>query len=331
MTAFIKAISYYLPQSLLTNDMLAARFSGWSAETGASKLGIVQRHISGEGETATDMAVKAADLLFNEHNIARESVDFVLLCTQSPDYFLPTSACLVQDRLGLSKSCGALDFNLGCSGFVYGLSLAKGLIVSGTAHNVLLLTAETYSKYISPEDKGNRSIFGDGASATLVSSEGFAEIGKFTLGTDGSGAKNLIVKTGGSRHPDKSGGGSTSENDVASADYLYMNGPEIFSFTLEVLPKLVRDNLSANGLSLRDVDLFVFHQANKYILNFLRKKLRIPEDKFYFFLENVGNTVSSTIPIALCEARKQGRLKGNVLLSGFGVGYSWGSVCLICE
>jgi len=331
MTAFIKAIAYYLPQPLLTNDMLAARFPGWSAETGAAKLGIVQRHISEKGETATDMAVKAADCLFNEHNIARESVDFVLLCTQSPDYFLPTSACLVQDRLGLSKSCGALDFNLGCSGFVYGLSLAKGLIVSGAAHNVLLLTAETYSKYINPEDKGNRSIFGDGASATLVSTEGFAEIGKFTLGTDGRGANNLIVKTGGSRNPYKSGGGSTSEDNLTSPDWLYMNGPEIFSFTLEVLPKLVRDNLSSNGLSLSDIDLFVFHQANKYILNFIRKKLRIPEDKFYYFLENVGNTVSSTIPIALSEAQKQGRLNGNVLLSGFGVGYSWGSVCLNCE
>jgi len=174
MKSYIKAISYYLPEEIITNEDLVKEFPEWTIDKVASKIGINKRHIAKENETASDMATHAAENLFSEHNIDRSSIDFILLCTQSPDYFLPTSACLIQNRLGLSTSCGALDFNLGCSGFVYGLSLAKGLIAAGIAQNVLLLTSETYSKHIHPKDKGNRTIFGDASAATLVSTEGFA-------------------------------------------------------------------------------------------------------------------------------------------------------------
>ena len=222
-----------------------------------------------------------------------------------------------------------MDFSLGCSGFVYGLSIAKGLLYAGIARNVLLLTSETYTKYLHPEDKGNRSIFGDGASAAIVSRDGFAEIGNFSLGTDGSGVEHLIVKTGGSRYPEKAGDLTFSEGgNPVSSDYLFMDGSAIFNFTLESVPVLVRDTLVKNGLEQNDIDLFVFHQANKYIMNFMRKKIKIPEEKFYYCLEHVGNTVSSTIPIALCEARKEGVLRGNILLAGFGVGLSWAGVTL---
>ena len=329
MESYISAISYYLPEKVLTNEALIKDFPEWSIEKIASKIGVDRRHIAADGETAVDMGVNAANKLFSEHNIGRSSIDFLLFCTQSPDYFLPSSACLVQDRLGLSTSCGALDFNLGCSGYVYGLSLAKGLIAGGIAKNVLLLTAETYTKHIHPKDKGNRTIFGDGASASLISTSGFAEIGNFSLGTDGSGAKNLIVKTGAFRHKNKIGDLSFDENNnPLSSDYLYMNGSEIFNFTLESVPRLVASTLNSNNMQFNDIDLFVFHQANKYMMDFLRKKIKIPEDKFYYYLENVGNTVSSTIPIALCEARETNQLKGNILLAGFGVGYSWGGVIL---
>jgi len=201
--SFINAISYYLPSEIVTNEDLINEFPEWSVEKVATKIGITQRHVVQKNETATDLATRAAEKLFAEHNINRSIIDYVLFCTQSPDYFLPTSACLIQNRLGLSTSCGALDFNLGCSGFVYGLSLAKGLIVSGIATNVLLLTSETYSKYLHPKDKVNRTIFGDAAAATFISTEGFAEIGQFSLGTDGRGAENLIVKTGGLREPNE--------------------------------------------------------------------------------------------------------------------------------
>lgn len=329
MQAYIKAISYYLPERVITNQELLLDFPEWSVEKVASKLGVVQRHIAAEDELSSDMAVKAAINLFKEYNVNPEDIDYVMLCTQSPDYYLPTSACIIQNKLGIPTTAGAIDFNLGCSGFVYGLSLAKGLLVAGIAKNILLLTAETYSKFIHSKDKSNRTIFGDAASATLISDNGFAEILNFALGTDGNGANNLIVKTGGIKHPYQINDLSFDENgNPTSSDYLFMDGSAIFNFTLEMVPKLVEQTLKKNNLKFEEINLFVFHQANKYLLNFLRKKIKIQEDKFFYFLENVGNTVSSTIPIALKEAQNEGVLKGNILMAGFGVGYSWGGVVI---
>lgn len=330
--AYIKAISYYLPENILTNEDISREFPEWSVEKVAAKIGIKERRVSAENETALDLGTKAAEKLIAEHNLDKLAIDFILFCTQSPDYYLPTSACLLQERLGLSTKVGALDFNLGCSGYVYGLSLAKGLILANVAKNVLLVTSETYTKYIHPKDKGNRTIFGDAASATLVSTEGFSEINEFSLGTDGAGAENLIVKSGASKQAEKSGNITFNESgNPVSEDHLYMNGSEIFNFTLASVPTLVKEVLENNEKNLDDVDLFVFHQANQYMLEFLRKKIKIPTEKFYYYMENVGNTVSSTIPIALREAQNEGILRGNVLLAGFGVGYSWGGVILNCK
>jgi len=229
----------------------------------------------------------------------------------------------------LPTSCGALDFNQGCSGYVYGLSLAKGLIAGNIAKNVLLITSETYSKHLHPKDKGNRTIFGDAAASTLISTDGFAEIGEFSLGTDGRGAENLIVKTGAFREKNQKNDLTFDENNFPrSSDYLFMDGGEIFNFTSKAVPELVENVLQKNNLQQNEIDLFVFHQANKFMINFLRKQLDIEKDKFYVFMENAGNTVSSTIPIALYEAQKENVLKGNVLLAGFGVGYSWGAAVL---
>lgn len=329
MKAFLKAISYYLPEQVLTNEELVKIFPEWTVDKVASKIGVSLRHISGENETAADMAIKAAEKLFTEYNIDKSSIDFVLFCTQSPDYFLPTSACLIQKHLCLSTNIGALDFNLGCSGFVYGLSLAKGLIMAGIAKNIMLLTAETYTKYLHPKDKGNRTIFGDGAAATLISTEGYAELLNFSLGTDGNGAENLIVKSGAIRYHKPFNDLIFDEGgNPVSSDYLYMNGSEIFNFTLEAVPLLVDDTLIKNNLRKEEIDLFVFHQANKFMMNFLRKKMKIEEEKFYYYLENVGNTVSSTIPIALYEAQKEKKTQGFILLAGFGVGYSCGGCVL---
>jgi len=326
MNAYIKGISYYLPDRVVTNEELVKDFPEWSVEKVAGKIGVSERHLAAENETAADMAVKAAQKLFEEQHIAPADIDFVMLCTQSPDYFLPTSACIIQDKLGIPVRSGAIDFNLGWSGFVYGIALAKGLINSGIAKNVLVLTAETYSKYLHPKDKSNRTIFGDAAAATLISSDGFAEIMDFTFGTDGRGAENLIVRSGGLRNRNPICDLNYDEGDnPKSSDHLYMDGSEIFNFTLEMVPKLVDETLIANQLKKDEIDLFVFHQANKYLLNFLRKKIQIPEDKFYINMTNVGNTVSSTIPIALSDAIKDKRITSNqnILIAGFGVGYSW--------
>ncbi len=327
--AFIKAITYYLPEKVVTNEQLVEEFPEWSVDKIAKKVGITRRHIAADDETAGDMAVKAAEKLIRENGINRESIDFILLCTQSPDYFMPSTSCIIQSRLGLSTKCGAFDFNLGCSGYEYGLAVAKSLIVAGVASNVLLLTAETYTKHLHPKDKGNRTIFGDGATASLISTDGFARIGEFVLGTDGSGFDRLIRRSGGMRYSKSLNDCRLDENGTpVSSDHLYMDGKAIFDFTSDVVPPMVEETLKKNGLAMNDVDLFVFHQANKYMINYLRKLMDIDKDKFYVFMEEVGNTVSSTIPIALCEAQKEGRLKGNIVLAGFGVGLSYGATVI---
>lgn len=329
MEAFIKEIAFFLPPSVVTNEELVKEFPEWSVDKIANKVGVKERRVAASNETATDLAVAAAEVLFAKGTVNKEDIDFVLFCTQSPDFKLPSSACIIQDRLGLGTKCGAFDFNLGCSGYEYGLAVAKSLIVAGMASNVLLLTGETYNHYIHPRDKGNRTIFGDGASATVVSTDGFATIGEFCLGTDGSGAENLIVKSGGARYPESIGDLKFDDDgNPISSDYLNMDGHEIFVFTLTKVPKMVRDVLIKNNLEKEEIEMFVFHQANKYMLEHLCKKLKIDDERFFVNLAYVGNTVSSTIPIALCEAREQGRLKGNVLLVGFGVGLSWGATVI---
>lgn len=331
MEAYIKAISYYLPEKVVTNEQLVEEFPEWSVEKIAKKVGINERHIAAEDETAGDMAFKAAEKLITENQIDKSTIDFVLLCTQSPDFFLPSTSCIIQSKLGLPTKCGAFDFNLGCSGYEYGLAVAKSLLVAGIAKNVLLLTAETYNKHIHPKDKGNRTIFGDGASATLVSAGGFAKIGEFVLGSDGSGYDRLIHKTGAMRHYQSMNDYHEDENGTPlSSDHLYMDGKAIFDFTSDIVPPMIEETLQKNKLTAEDVDLYVFHQANKYMINYLRKLMEIDKDKFYVFMETVGNTVSSTIPIALCEAQKEGRLQGNVVLAGFGVGLSYGAVVIEC-
>jgi len=332
MGACVTAIEYYLPEGILDNEQLAAEFVDWSAAKIEEKTGIVERRIADSGECASDLAEKACLKLLSSGVIDAADIDYLLLCTQSPDYFLPTTACLLQSRLNLSTRTGALDFNLGCSGYVYGLGLAKGLIETGQARNVLLVTAETYSKFIHPGDRSVRTIFGDAAAATLVQErEGPSRLGPFVYGTDGRGAGNLIVPTGGARCRSVQ---AVDEQDrfgnIRNAGNLYMNGAEIFTFTLQSVPKAVQQLLQCSSKTLEDFDLVVFHQANQYMLEHLRKKMKIAPEKFYVALRTFGNTVSATIPIALKDALEHRALAPGtrVLLVGFGVGYSWGAAAL---
>ena len=329
--AYIKGISYYLPERVVTNEDLVKEFPEWSVDKVAQKVGVESRHLAAENETAGDMAAKAALKLFEEYNIDPQSIDFLMLCTQSPDYFLPSTACILQDRLGIPTTAGAFDYNLGCSGCVYGMALAKGLIASGIAKNVLLLTAETYNKYLHPDDKSNRSIFGDGAAACLISTEGFAEVGEFSLGTDGSGANNLIVKSGASRQKEVTGQFvEDEEGHIWYDDYLYMNGGAIFNFTLDVVPAMIKAILEKNQIEKDQIDYYLFHQANKFMLSTIRKVCVIPKDKFYINLASTGNTVSSTVLIGLKECIDNNTIKSGdkVMISGFGVGLSWGGTIL---
>ena len=331
MKVYIKAIAYNLPEKVLTNEMIAQEFPEWTVEKIDKKIGIKQRHVTVEGETASDLAVGAAEKLFAENNYDRSQIDYVIFISQSPDYHLPTTACTIQTRLGLSQRITVIDVNLGCNGFVAGLSLAKAVIIAGQAKNVLLLTGETYSKYMHERDKSNRTIFGDGAAATLVSTDGIAEVGEFVIGTDGTGAENLIVKTGGARHPQPAGDLKFDDfGNPRSSDNLYMDGPAILNYSLDSIPQLVTDVLEKNNVTMDDIDLHVYHQANTFLANLERRKLRIPEEKYYCNIENFGNTVSSTIPIALCEAMKEGKIKNGtkVLSVAQGLGYTWGGMVL---
>lgn len=333
--AHIEDIASYLPASILTNEELAALYPDWPADKIYAKTGILTRHIAEQDQTASDLAFEAANQLFKQGKVSQDQVDFIILCTQAPDYILPTTACILQDRLGISRSAGALDINLGCSGYVYGLSLAKGLIESGSAQCVLLLTADTYSKYIHPLDKSVRTLFGDGATATVIIAKQSETplIGSFEFGTDGSGAKNLIVEAGLFRTPKTPQTRiefSDASGNTRSIENLYMNGAEVMKFSLTEVPRGVDSVLAKAGVNKSDIDFFVLHQANKFMLEALRKKLAVPAAKMPILVENCGNTVSSSIPMALVEMRKNGNLTPGVklLLMGFGVGYSWAG-CLV--
>ncbi len=333
--ATIKAIASYLPAGKLTNEELAGELGEWDAQKILEKTGIGTRRIAGPEECSSDLGVAAAQRLFEKTGCSPQSVDFLLFCTQSPDYFLPTTACLVQHRLGLRTDCGAIDFNQGCSGYVYGLGVAKSLIESATAANVLLITAETYSKFINHRDRSARAIFGDGASATLLTAvESEKElIGPFVFGTDGNGAEELIVPAGGMRRPvsrEQTVEKKDSRGNWRSECNLYMNGPEIFNFTLKTVPKVLDQLLQKSSCSLDQVDRFFFHQANKFMLERLRAKLKIPPERFWLEMQDCANTVSSTIPIALesAQCRQWIRSGDTLALVGFGVGYSWAATLL---
>ena len=324
MQAYITHLAYELPAQRVENPAGRLR----------KKTKIKARHIAAADETASDLAVRAAEKLFAA-GVAREKVDFVLFCTQSPDYPLPTTACILQQRLGLPKSCGALDYNLGCSGYIYGLGLARGLIETGQARCVLLLTAETYSKYINPKDGATLPLFGDGAAATLIEAveADHAGIDGLTYGTDGSGAEQLIVPVGGARQPyettpvqettDKYGNYRTNRN-------LYMSGSSIMNFALEVVPRSVEEILRKTQLSKADIDYYVFHQANHFMLAYLQQECDLLDAPYWNDVEEYGNTVSCSEPIAVCDmlhAHGSASMR-HVILMGFGVGLSWAG-CIV--
>jgi 3-oxoacyl-[acyl-carrier-protein] synthase-3 len=324
ISARIAAISTAFPSTCLDNAAIAALHPRFRAEKVEAKTGVARRYIAAPDECASDLAVAAAQKLFADSAVLPEQIDYLILCTQAPDYFLPTTACGVHQRLALRAGAGALDVNLGCSGFVYCLGLAAGLLVSGQANNVLVLTADTYSKFIDRDDIGTLSIFGDGAAATLVTAGG-GEIGPFLYGTDGSGGPKLMVETGGLRRPAAGERYVDTQGRERAGTALHMHGPEIFNFTIGAVPHAVNDLLAAAALSAADIDLYVLHQANATMLDALRRKLEIPEERFWIDLADGGNTVSSTIPMALARALAAGKLRAGmkIMLVGFGVGYSW--------
>jgi 3-oxoacyl-[acyl-carrier-protein] synthase-3 len=321
MKVKISAISYHLPATMEGVDTLQRDNPDWDMPKILEKTGVHNRYISSPGETAVDLAFEAGKKLLGSIP-THEDIDLLILVTQSPDYVLPTSACILQDRLGLSKNCMAFDVNLGCSGFVYALSIAGGLIESGVARKGLILCSDTYTKYIGKNDRTCRPLFSDGAAATLVESSATDRIGPFELGTDGAGYNRLIVKHSGARE--------VAQVADSCRGSLEMYGSDIFLFTMRVIPPCINNLLSRAGLALEDIDLIVFHQASKLVIENLIRTLALDKNKVFTNFENIGNTVSASIPIALKDAETQGRLRegDTVLLVGFGVGLSWGATLI---
>lgn len=331
MTAHLIGVRGVVPEKIVTNDDLVLSNPGWDAGKIFAKTGIRARHVANAEQTSADLGFLAADELLRELDFKRDQIDALLFCTQTPDYLLPPSACILQTRLGLPTSCAAFDFNLGCSGFVYGLWMAKSLVESNSARNVLIVVGETYSKLCNSHDMVTVTLFGDGGGAALISSNSpssIASIGSMVLGTDGRGADHLIVRAGAARNP------RTSETSIAqsdekgnqrSAEQLFMNGPEVFNFTLLRVSSGIQELLDRCQMKWEDVDLFLFHQANAFMLEQLRKKMNIPTEKMPVCLEQMGNTVSATIPLLLqhCIENKIVQPGFRCILAGFGVGYSW--------
>ncbi|MDC3132972.1 ketoacyl-ACP synthase III [Flavobacteriaceae bacterium] len=321
----IAGIEYYLPDTILSNETIASRFPEWSTEKIAKKTGIRQRHISKSDEFASDLAINACELFFKTHSLNREEVDFILYCTQSPDYPFPATACIIQDRLNLPNHIGALDFNLGCSGYIYGLALGSSMVTSGLSKKLLLITSETITKYIGKKDKGNQTLFGDAAAVTLLEHvNNSASICGFTFGTDGSGMNSIIAKKDSKGHQ-FSNLPFDSDNGV-----LEMNGREVFDFAIKTIPSLVEETLLKANMNADEVDFYVFHQANAYMLKQIKKRLKIDDERFVIDMNEVGNTVASSIPIALKNLQNKGRIQegSKLLLAGFGVGLSWGA-CIV--
>ena len=330
MHAYIKLIEFYLPEKIETNEDIVRENPEWNIKKISAKTGIKQRHIAATNETSLDMAVKVGNTFFSKNPKTKDEIDYLIFCTQSPDHFLPTSACIIQNKLGLNNDIGAIDVNQGCSGFVYSIGLAKGLIESKQASNVLLITSETYSKFINKSDKSVRTLFGDGSTCTLISST--EDKGLYILpvlhGTDGSGSKDLIVPDGGLRSPinnDSFIETADENNNIRSKSNLFMNGKAVYSFTLNKIPDFFRKILKANNVGVEEIDLFIFHQANQFIIDSLKKNLEIDESKIHRSYENIGNTVSSTIPIGIkleIDSKRDFKTK-KALILGFGVGLSW--------
>ncbi|MDP1797462.1 MAG: ketoacyl-ACP synthase III [Planctomycetaceae bacterium] len=324
MKAYLHSIATELAARVQSNDELVAGVEGWTADRIRTKTGIAERRIAAPDETAGDLCFRAAEKLIAAGNIDRSTIDALIVCTQSPDYFLPSTACVLQDRLQLPQTVAAFDVTLGCSGYTYGLWLARSLILSESAKNVLLLAGDTYSKYCHPKDLSVASLFGDGATASLITDQAanvWAEIGPSVLGTDGRGAPNLIVKAGASRQP-------TSE--IPSDRYLHMKGAEIASFAVSTVKGVIERLLDKVGLKATDVDGYLFHQANPVFVQRLVSAYKLPPEKVPVGLASIGNTCSATIPMLLEECAQAGRFKPGqkLVLVGFGVGYSWAGTLL---
>ena len=315
--------------------------SEWNGQFGADVVaeivkntGVQKRYISLPRMCCSDLCVAAAKRLLEEGNWTPGSIDAVIFLSQNPDYRLPCTAALIQRRLELPTECAAFDVNLGCSGYVYGLWLAGSLIAGGGMKRILFLSGDA-SRKSSSEDRSVGLLFGDAGSATIIERSEQIDTFTFVLGTDGRGANNLIIPAGGARNPSNESTRLSlpdGKGNFRSQEEVHMNGAEIFAFTLKEVPRMIERVLAASGKTIVNIDSVVLHQANKFMLEHLAKRIKIPAEKLPLSLGEYGNTSSASIPVTMIHClREQLRSRRmELLLSGFGVGYSWGAVICTC-
>ena len=325
-----------IPEKVLDATELEQKYGAEDTQKIIDNIGVKERHVVGEKICTSDLCLRATEVLLQQLNWPRESIDAIIFVSQTPDYVLPATACSLHGRLQLAKHCAAFDINLGCSGYVYGLWLISQMLSAGQMRRALLLVGDTITKLVSPEDRSAYPLFGDAGSATAVEFRPGSEEMVFVVGTDGSGAEHLIVPAGAFRQPKSDRTGKLyqqADGNIRSDEHVRMDGAEIFTFTLREVPPLVKETLQTKGWSINDVDAFVFHQANTYILNYLARRIKIPADTFVLAMESFGNTSSASIPLALTASSKMKGVQGQqkLLLAGFGVGLSWAAAALVLE
>ncbi len=320
MSLKIKDIEYFLPNNFENIKILKKENPEWDTDKIYSKTGVNLRYIADKDNTTT-MAVEATNKI-KDFNKIKNELEFLVFVTQSPEFHLPTSACSIQEILGLPTNTMCFDINLGCSGFIYALAISNSFINSKLFNKGIIICSEKYSSYIDKDNRTCRPLFSDGAAAIIVENNNNSSIISFDFGTDGKGYDKLIVP--------KTDKKLIKNNINLKKNKLFMNGADVFTFTLKRVPETINNNLKKNNLKIKDVDLFIFHQASKLVIDSLSEKLKIPENKMFNNYHKIGNTVSSTIPIALNEAKNKKLLKKNdlIMMVGFGVGYSWGSCIL---
>lgn len=320
----IRAIANVLPQGRLDHQQLVERFGEKEMRSVHKMTGINQRRIALPGQCASDLAFEAAERLIAHHQIDRTSIDALIFTSQTPDYRTPATACALHGRLGLSERCAAFDINQACAGYVYSLMVGNSLLASGAARRVMLLNGDTLSKMVHPDDRGLVALTGDAGVATLLEAGDGAGIEAFRLGTDGSQFQRLIVPAGGCRSL------APQPEGAPPPDFLFMDGPAVFHFSIYRIPDFLRECLGEWQMTMDDIDLVLLHQANRTMVEMIYKSLRVPPEKQFINIGEIGNTAGAALPTLLSEAWREGRIKpgSRTLLCGFGAGLSWGALTI---
>lgn len=333
MGLIIKQIEYYLPEKVITNEDLSKENPDWDIKKTEEKSGVKSRHITEPDQTALDLAIGAVDKLIASDFLIKHQIQAILFCTQSQDYIMPSNSFLIHKHFKFNQDVWTFDYNLACSGYIFGLAISRGILETGLAKSILLITSETYSKYINKKDRSTIILFGDGAAASIISDDKERGIIDVILSSNGEKFDTFYIPAGGCK---LSKGINTKEITVDQSgnernlENIHMNGFAVWQFISKNVSEQIFKLLERNNLCVNDIDLFVFHQASKLTLDSLIKILKINTDKVFINLKDIGNTVSSSIPIALKDAEDEGRLRNGdlILLSGFGVGLSWGSIIM---